>query len=371
MKKTTIEEIDQANNAFQAYIKENGLLNTYQGIARGFSNPPSSIPKTPTTPADRLGVGSKSQFVINGPADDIILIYNATSSAPSVSKNLRGDILFQDSAASVCFSQGTPDATLGRYIERLLSQQGAIKVTRGPDPCDLAKASTSIDIIAFQRGELLKQSEAYIGALVKGLEDGGFRQYRIVTDYRSTLQKLEAFSLQIETEVENNSRQGYGVLATSEADAVCIITPQQAEKVDGIKLLLGREKDVVAPKLTAGWQFVDATADLAYLGLQRQQCGYVAGEANSLRTIMLALRGDKRKYRFSPVWFDAQEVAQATFDARDEREQEIRKRAEDQRKLEEAKKIADQLKRDSANQNGAMERLLRQQYGAQARSYRE
>jgi hypothetical protein len=131
LKKPSTEEIDKANSALQAYLKENDLVNSYGLIVRNFTNAPTS-PAEPKSLRERLGVGPKSPFLIDGPADDIILLYNSSPSAPDVWKNVRGDILFQNGAAALCFSQTNPDAALGRYVERLLNQQGANKVTRGP-----------------------------------------------------------------------------------------------------------------------------------------------------------------------------------------------------------------------------------------------
>jgi hypothetical protein len=54
--------------------------------------------------------------------------------------------------------------------------------------------------------------------------------------------------------------------------------------------------------------------DLAFLGLQRHQCGYLLGAENDLEAIAQALRREKMKYAFAPVWWDKKEVSQASFD---------------------------------------------------------
>jgi tetratricopeptide (TPR) repeat protein/peptidoglycan hydrolase-like protein with peptidoglycan-binding domain/uncharacterized protein YecT (DUF1311 family) len=370
LKRFSTEEIDKANDALQAYLKENDLINSYDLIVKTFSKGPTSF-EEPKSIRERLGVGPKSPFVIDGPADHIILLYNSSPSAPAVWKNVRGDILFQSSAASLCFGQTNPDAALTRYVERLLNQQGASKVTRAPVPCELSKVGSSTDIIAFERGELLKQPETYIAALVRTIEDDVFREYRIVTDYSSTVQQFEAFSLQLETEVDKRAREGYGVLAVGDSATVCIITPDQSEKVDGIKVLLARDQDLISPKLTGAWRFVATTADLAYLGVQRRQCGYLSGDANVLRPVMIALRREQMKYRVSPVWFTPEEVSRATFDARDEREQQLRKERERLRKLEEDAEIARLRREKNENQKSEIEARLRQQYGVRARSLKD
>jgi hypothetical protein len=112
---------------------------------------------------------------------------------------------------------------------------------------------------------------------------------------------------------------------------------------------------------------VPMTTDLAFLGVQRRQCAYVAGESTALRTLMEALRRDELKYSFAPVWFEAQEVTQATFDTRDAREQEIRKRETVKRAERDAKALEDQRDRDKQLQKSERERILREKNGVRAR----
>ena len=137
-------------------------------------------------------------------------------------------------------------------------------------------------MIAFQRGGLLKQREDYIRTLVKLVEANTFRKYKVISGY-SADEKLQTSSLQIEADVEKNARKGFGVIAVSDdLPATCIMDPTPRELDDGIKELLRRNQDLIAPKLTSDWQFVEGTTDLAFRGLQRRQCGYVAGDAADL-----------------------------------------------------------------------------------------
>ena len=366
-KKAAIEELTKANDSLQTYVNTNGLSNTYERIVSGYTNPTTTKTETPATLQERLGITNKSRFVIEGPADEIALLYNASPSAPSVWVNVRGDIVFQSDTAALCFGQANPEVTMFRYTERILGEQGAKKVISGAAPCDLSKAGSSIDVIAFQRGELLKQREDYIRALVKLIEENSFRKYTMISDYSSRSQQREILSLQIERDVDNNARKGFGVIAVSESPAACVINPTPAEQVDGVKELLKRNQDLIAPKLTSDWQFVETTADLAFRGLQRQQCGYVTGEADDLRTLMQALRREQIKYAFAPIWFEVGDVERATFDTNDARKQEIFKKAEKDRALRDQQALEEKRLKDQQSQKSEIERGLRQKNGVRAR----
>jgi hypothetical protein len=178
----------------------------------------------------------------------------------------------------------------------------------------------------------------------------------------------EIVSLKIESDVERNVRTGFGVIAVSEAPAVCVINSTPLEQIDGIKELLRRNQYLIAPKLTSDWQYVDASADLAFRGLQRQQCGYVAGGADDLRSIARALHRGQMEYRFVPVWFEVKDVEQATFDTRDAREQEIRKKAEKDRALKDQAALEEKRLADKQRQKSEIELGLRQKNGAKADS---
>jgi peptidoglycan hydrolase-like protein with peptidoglycan-binding domain/uncharacterized protein YecT (DUF1311 family) len=367
LKKNMIEQISKATDSLRSYINENGLADAYEASSKEFSNP--TVPSTGNskTLEEELGIGDKSKVVVNGPQDDVVLLYNISRTAPSIWKNVRGDIVFQNGAASLCFAQSNPGITVVRYIEHILGDQGAKSLTYAPAPCDLSSAASSIDIIAFKRGELLKDRKDYILTLVKMIEGDTFREYQIISDYASVFQKRQTFSLEIERDIENNKRKGFGAIAVTESPVACVITPEPVEQSDGIKELLKRNRDVIAPKLTSDWQFVDTNSDLAYLGLQRRQCGYVAGEASALRSIMLALRRDKINYTFSAVWWDDKDVDQAAFDMRDAREQEIRKQAEKDRVLKGQKALEEEREKNKQSQKTEIERRLREKNGVRAR----
>jgi hypothetical protein len=351
----------------QAYVNTNRLSNTYERIVSSYTNPATKN-ETPAPLSERLGITPKSAFLIDGPADEIALLYNASPSAPSVWVNIRGDIVFQGDTATLCFGQANPDITMSRYIERTLGEQGARKIVSGGAPCDLSRAGSTIDVITFQRGELLKQREDYIRALVKLIEGNSFRKYKMISDYASHSQQREVRSLQIERDVENDARKGVGVITVSDSPAVCVINLTPSEQVDGVKELLRRNQDLIAPKLTSDWQFVETTADLAFRGLQRQQCGYVAGQADDLRTLLQALRRDQIiKYSFAPVWFEVKDVEQATFDTNDARKQEILKKAEKNRADDAAKALELKRLQDQQSQKSEIERQLRQKNGVRAR----
>jgi uncharacterized protein len=265
VKSNTLEELKKANDVVASYVNNNALADAYAKIVEEFGHEPTP-PKTSGTLRDSLT--AKSKFLLDGPADEIILLYNASSGAPKVWKNVRGDVVFQDEAAAICFAQ--PEVELGvvRYLDHYLADRRARKVTSVAPPCDLANAGKTIDIIAFRRGELLKGREDYVLALAKMLEGDTFRPYETIKNYTSEMQKRQERSLKIEADLDSNSLSGFGVISVTDIPLACVVPPKQPDRGDGLKELLKRNADVIAPTLTAEWRYVDTgTNDLAFLGL--------------------------------------------------------------------------------------------------------
>ena len=366
VKSNAIEEITKVNDAVASYIKNNGLTDAYDESVRKSSQPDPPPAHTSGTICDSLT--EKSEFLCKGQADEIILLYNASPSAPKVWKNLRGDVVFQDDSASICFAQPSIEMGTARYVDHYVADRGARKISPLPPPCDLSSAAKKIDLIAFQRGDLLKGHEEYLLALAKLLEGDIFRRYEIISDYASVLQKREALSRRIKSELSDNSRQGFGVISVSEVPVACVVPPPKSDRSDGLKELLKRNADVIAPGITAEWQYLDkSTVELAFFSLQRHQCGYLLGDDSTLREIMVGMHREEVQYSVAPVWWNEKEVDEATFDARDAAQQAIIKKKEAEQRRQSEAELQAARDRDRANEKTEMERRLREANGTKAR----
>jgi tetratricopeptide (TPR) repeat protein len=362
----TIDEVTKANAAFNDYINDAALREQYDKISQDYGKPRVPPAPEPGTLEERLGVTDKSRFALTGPEDDFVLIYNSSPSAPSVGTNILGQFVYQTGTASLCFAQSTPDEAHVWFLERLLRAQGAIDLKREAQPCDVARTS-SIDIVAFLRGELRKQPEEYILRLLHLIENDTFRQYQIVTatEIASEIQNRHAFSLRLAQEVENNQRVGYGALSVTDAPIpACILIPADADYVEGLEELLLRERTAISNKLLSDWQFVEMKIEDAYIAVMKQQCGYVAGEASALRNIMQALRREKKLYEFAPIWFETDKVAAISAEIR-------QKKAEAAAAIKRQEDLDNAQKQKLRAQKEAVEADLRNESGPKAQALRD
>ena len=283
------------------------------------------------------------------------MLYNASPSAPSVAKDLLGRFVFLTGTASLCFAQSIPKDDYVWFFERLIRDQGATELNHERQPCDLSKVSTSVDIIGFVRGELLKQRREYVIALVNLIENDTFPEYRIITtnEYATDIQDRHALSLKIAQEVERNQRAGYGVITVTDAPIpACIVTPSQPHYAEGFSKLLSDQRIKISRKLLPNWQFVEMKVEDAFIAVMRQQCGYVAGEAGVLRTLMGALRRDRKLYEFAPIWFETDQVATLS-------DKLIRQNAQVKANAEAKRQLDDERNRQLRAQSDAVELKLK------------
>jgi peptidoglycan hydrolase-like protein with peptidoglycan-binding domain len=369
LKANGIDDVLKANSSLTSYVEQNSLEVDYKEIVAGFLKPPPSVKvKRANALADRLGLSDLTKPLVEGPLEDIILLYNISSTAPHVWRNVRGDVVFQNDIASMCFAQQALDILMVRFAEHLLRDRGARSLLAAADPCDLSAVTANVDIIAFQRGELLKQREEYLLQLAKLVDGAAFRELEVINSYAGAIAKRQAFSLQIEREVERAAREGYGVITVTDFPVACVVVSGSNDIIIGLKELLNRNRDIIAPRLSSDWQFIETSTDLAFLGLQRQQCGYVAASASELSQIMSALRREPQlKYLFAPAWWESKDVAQAAFDVKDKTNQEEKKKEQ----IEQAKRDEEALNNERARKRETekteIEKRLRAQNGVRAR----
>jgi hypothetical protein len=189
------------------------------------------------------------------------------------------------------------------------------------------------------------------------LQKDALREYRVVSaaEYDRAIEGIRALSLKIASEVENSLKTGFGVIIVTDAgNPACVVAGDPVKEV-GLFELLQRDKELISRRLRFDWNIINMTADNAFVALTRQQCGYAAGDANTLRTLMLALRRDGKNYQFSPIWFSTDDVIAAGADEIKRRES-LEKEREDRSSKDEA--LRRQEEERLRKENGPIARAL-------------
>jgi tetratricopeptide (TPR) repeat protein len=370
LKPQTIDEaavtrLDKATATLEGFISDNSLSADYDRLIAARSTP---TPKPPiSTPTVEQLQTEKNSIALVGADDDMVLLFNASRSAPSIAKDIAGKFAFFSGTASLCFAQGAMDEGHVWFLERMLRDQGAKDVKIDRSPCDVSQLLTAIDVVVFQRGELRKQRPEYVIGLLDLIQNDSLREYRTITEaaYNADVQNIRARSLRIARDVESNETlTGFGILTVSDAAIpACVIAADHVTQ-RGLEELLQRNKDLISRQLRFEWTSVEATLDSAFLSLSKEQCGYAVANAAGLRTLMLALRRDGKKYEFAPLWFPTEEVIAAGTEAVVTEREKIERQEEDAQ-------IREAIRRQQQAQKDAITEKLRNQNGAQARGLRD
>jgi tetratricopeptide (TPR) repeat protein len=359
----SVNMLNKANEALDVFVRDNSLSSDYVRIVATFDHTPVKGPVN--KPA--LELTSKNKIALDGPDEDMVFLYNSASSAPSIAKDISGKFIFLTGGASVCFVQSAGiDEDRRWFLERTLRQDGAKDLKEDSSLCDFGKAPTGFDLIVFQRSELRKQRMDYLIGLTDLLQNDALREYKVVSgpDYDRAIQGIRAQSLQIARDVESQKITGFGVIIVTDVGSpACAVAGDRVTEI-GLLKLLQRDKELISRRLRFNWNIVNMTVDSAFVALTRQQCGYVAGNASTLKTLMLALRGDGRNYEFAPIWFSTEDVVFAGTEAIKRRDA-LEKVQTDQKNMDEAKS------RQEDAQKQVLEDKLRKENGPRARALRD
>jgi hypothetical protein len=134
--------------------------------------------------------------------------------------------------------------------------------------------------------------------------------------------------------------------------------------VQGTRLPYLKARSVATHEAALAHDATAARVSSAFVALTRQQCGYAAGDASALRTLMLALRRDDRKYEFAPIWFSAEDVIAAG-------KEEISRRDALEMDKPDRDKIDEAAVEQRDRQNRALEERLRRENGPRARALKD
>ena len=214
------DELDKASTALQEFVQSNQLLSEYGIIMALYDK--------------SFGSTDKTAIALIGPKTDMVLLFNTTPTAPSIVKDLAGNFIFLTGKASLCFAQSHMDEDRVWFLDRKILGQGARDVRHNSEPCELSRVNTTIDIVAFQRAELLKRDSNYVSSLLNLLQNDAFRKYDAVSEaeYKDTLQGWKHLSDTIASEVENNQRKGFGVLVvTDKTLPICFVSSRTRNEV--------------------------------------------------------------------------------------------------------------------------------------------
>lgn len=330
-------------------------------ISASAAPPAPGTVAAPTATALAAVLTEKNRFLLEGGVDDVVFVYNASSAAPHVLRNLKGDIVFEQRTADVCLFQRSvqaPDISLAR---RTIAPMGLDVINIESAPCAAGRL-TAYDVLMVRRSALFREDQAYVFALLKHVEAGAYAQ--LVTLSGSALAERSGEGERRADEVERQSRPGFGLILVSNPSAtVCVVA--EADRA-AHQVLLGEHAQQIAAEIGAPPRLAPASLDTAFASLKRAQCAAVYADAAGLKGLAAALRRDGAVFQFSGLWFEPGEVAAA--EGRVSADQAAAEKAayEQRRAAADAARVAALREAEEAKTRAAREAALRAANGKRA-----
>jgi hypothetical protein len=316
------------------------------------------VPLPPTT--------EKTQFLVDGPGDEILVLVNDTGRA-NVIRNLRGDWVFEQGNANLCFAHTVNfDSFAMLQIKQLVRSNGARAVSIVRNPCNLDQLG-QYELVAFSRAAFLRSPVAK--TIIDAVEKDQLSKFAVSSEHeiQGNRDQQSVRRLQLENDILNSAAEGYGIISIKNPSSVVCQTVEDNKDAHASLILHNLDWFEVEGKLSP--KVAPASVDSAFIFSKRGECGAIYGSAEVLKSLIRSLQRDNDSYSILPLWFSEQDVQNEKKSI--EAEQAIAAR---QREARNQKSRDDQILaaiRDKETDKERMERQekLRQEYGPLARAF--
>lgn len=325
------------------------------------------IKEVPQAPEYMIAQTDSNFFLLNGSGEERVALYNASSSSPSIIRNLVGNFVFEKRTARICLVPAISDPALARAIAKKLEGLDAERIDISRSPCS-ADNILSYDVMLLTRRDFLKSETGFALRVLNLLESKDLRAFPALSDsdLRREQSAEKSARESISRDVAAGLRNGFGALVvTAGAGNLCVVAQDTALEHDEP---VAEVRDFVQSETRKRLATVFSDAEATYRATQRRECLVVYASAPDLKLISEALLRDGRAYEFLPLWFEAETISRIKEQklleiARIKSEADTKKLA-----LEEEKKIrVEQEKRRKADAV-EKEKGLREKNGAVARA---
>ena len=318
LQENNLKGLNSANSGFLKFIEKQKLSAEYQSALLAFAeaNTPKSAedPNSKSALAKKLGVTERSQFIIDGDNDDIVVIYNSLSGR--FVKSLKGDLVFKSKTMKLCVAQDRQIPTM-RDLERVGISAIRAKVNADYELSQLAcpiDALDQFDIVFFQRLGLLSQSEDYVRGLISLIEKKNFTSLMMLPgkDVNASLKGSSLSAAQIEATILGGQKSGFGLIYNgANPDKICLAVQDDtaAHEIaarDQIEKSLQLKSETIS--------FVQRSIDDAFADYQGGKCNAVYSNAENMAQLIAALKRERLDYLVAPLWVTAEDIASINKD---------------------------------------------------------
>ncbi len=359
-----LARLSPLNEKIDLTIREAGLRGDFLAMPR--AAPPPEAQEANPSQSLRLSTTDKNRFLVEGDLEDVVLLFNASPTAPHVAKNLRGEIVFEGDKADVCLFQRTNSSdALANNVRIALGRYNVKTFSIDPRGCPFDRL-LAYDVVAMRRGDFLRQDIQYALSLLKEVEEDHLKRLLILTDaeIKSAVAGEAIKGTEIETDVERGAKEGYGlVLLNTGSSVICAVVTDNA---DAHRRFLLSQGDHLAFEMKNSPNVGMTSLDGAFTNIQRKQCGAVYGSTQDLKSLLDSLKREVIGYRMSAIWVTPPEIDALDKQIEKEKREEKQKELARERHDEEQRKLSERRKQEEGKAKDKQQENLRSQFGKTA-----
>ncbi len=388
-RQAVVERLNRSKDEAEAALKA-GVPPDLQAFLTGFIADVTSLgPDTALTRLQELGdryaerrgrideaarlaraLTPKSRFLIEGERGDLVVLYNDSGKAPSVVRNLRGELVFEDGRAVACLYHA-PLADV--FLNRQFRDRSAALGARLDLPLAACAPGTLAeqDLIFAERDRLLREPVERVIALAEAVNGGLYARLTVIdaSALAAARQAEAAKANEVEATVRGKKGDGFGVIvAANPSSVVCRVGDANAEAQDAILARLAKR---LSDELPSQPIISPTSADGAFIGVKRGECGAVYAAAADLLPLVEAMGRDGLGFRFLPLWITPEEVARTQAGIEQEKRQKVEDQAARERELRDRDAVERDKAAEEARKRESVERALRAQWGERARFFEQ
>ncbi|MBW8282789.1 MAG: hypothetical protein K0M55_04245 [Rhizobium sp.] len=370
MDKAVADGQDQQIFSMQAKaLQEITRLRLKEQLAAFIYQPDTQKNISVQTASNGLALTPENRDLLEGEAKDILVLGNFTKSAPHLVMNLLGELKFYNGTVDYCWFRARDDMPSGLSSELIDAFQGFDGRKYNSQGSCRGQDGLQYDVVLLERGDFLQGNVMDTQAIVDSFSSQKLKLIHTVRwdEVGAGKARLEATAEQIQSEVLAGLRKGHGFLqvATGSGDLCLVLNEDVLAVHEEVHKTLG---DTLKRALVKTLDRKVMSAEAAFMGAQKEQCGAIYASSENLKTLISAMDRAGSHYSTLPIWITEDEVRQARQSLASRQVDEAQRLAQIRQEKEAAEQLARKNAEEESSRRARDEAALRDHYGQEAQA---
>lgn len=251
-----------------------------------------------------IALTAENRALLEGDEKDVLILGNFTKSAPHLVVNLVGEVKFYGNNLDYCWYRSRDDGygLSPDVIAALQGLGGQNLVVKGN--CR-AKDGLQYDAVVLERGDFMQGNVLDTTGIINAFSGSKLKVLQTIreSDVGANRAQMAATAGQIRSEVLASARNGFGFIRLeNNSPNMCMVIDAASRPFhEQIIANAGAQLDRLLVSVS---NVQVASAELAFVMAQKDQCGAIYAASTELRQILQGLERQNIAHAILPVWFE-------------------------------------------------------------------